>query len=244
MLQQKPLFIALDFPDGDQAMTFLEKHQLIGVPVKVGMELFYKEGPSLIEKLKDRQHPIFLDLKLHDIPTTVHNAMRNIASLGVDVVNVHAAGGVAMMKAAQEGLMKGSTSNESKPLLLAVTQLTSTSEEVLKQELLISHSMNETIAHYANQAKEAGVDGVVCSVREAKMIHQQCGESFYTVTPGIRLEDTNHHDQVRVASPIEAKEQGVDAIVIGRSITKASDPKEVYDKALKEWGYVNETSFS
>lgn len=244
MLNNKPIFLALDFENGLNALHFLKENQLNGIPVKVGMELFYREGPPIILTLKEQGHPIFLDLKLHDIPNTVKNAMRNLSSLGVDVVNVHAAGGKEMMQAAQEGLELGRTNGAKKPVLLAVTQLTSTSEQSLQDELLISASMNETILHYANLARQAGVEGVVCSVHEANLIHEKCGSHFYTVTPGIRLTHGSHHDQVRVGTPALAREKDADALVIGRSVTQATNPREAYHLAKKEWGYANETSFS
>ncbi len=235
MLKNNPLFLALDFPNGEKAIHFLQAHNLHQVPVKVGMELYYQEGPTIISRLKTQGHPIFLDLKLHDIPNTVKKAMRGLASLGVDVVNVHAAGGKEMIKAAQEGLEEGTPDGERKPKLLAVTQLTSTSSQVLKDELLISKNMEETVSHYARLSRDAGADGVVCSVHEADWIHTLCGDDFMTVTPGIRLKGNAFDDQVRIATPEEARKRGADAIVIGRSVTSSLDPTTAYAEAKKEW---------
>ncbi|QHE54264.1 orotidine-5'-phosphate decarboxylase [Pontibacillus sp. HMF3514] len=234
-MKNNPLFLALDFPDGDKAINFLQAHNLYQVPVKVGMELYYQEGPSIIGRLKDQGHPIFLDLKLHDIPNTVKKAMKGMASLGVDVINVHAAGGKEMINAAQQGLEEGTPTGEKKPKLLAVTQLTSTSSQVLMDELLISKSMEETVSHYAKLSRDAGADGVVCSVHEADWIHTLCGDDFMTVTPGIRLKGNAIDDQIRIATPEEARKRGADAIVIGRSITNSQDPKAAYAEAKKEW---------
>lgn len=237
MLEKHPIFLALDFPTGDEAMNFLQSHDLKTVPVKVGMELFYQEGPAIIQQLSEKGHPIFLDLKLHDIPNTVKQAMNRLASLEVDVVNLHASGGKEMIEAAREGLEQGTPIGKRKPKLIGVTQLTSTSTQMLEEELLISHDMNKTVGHYALMAKQAGADGVVCSVQEAGRIHQLCGRDYMTITPGIRLQGNTIHDQVRVATPAEARNRGADAIVIGRSITKATDPKQAYDDALKEWDH-------
>lgn len=235
MLKNNLLFLALDFPSGDEALRFLKTHNLSQIPVKIGMELYYQEGPSIIRRLKDEGHPIFLDLKLHDIPNTVKQAMKGIASLGVDVINVHAAGGKDMIVAAQEGLKEGTSVGVSKPKLLAVTQLTSTSPKMLEEELLISKSVEETVGHYAKLSWEAGADGVVCSVHEADWIHTLCGYDFLTFTPGIRLKGSAIDDQVRIATPEEARKRGADAIVIGRSVTNASNPKNAYFKAKKGW---------
>ncbi len=227
------MYIALDFATGEEALRFLTENELQGVPVKVGMELFYKEGTTFIEKLKSKEHPIFLDLKLHDIPTTVYRTMKNIAALEVDIVNVHALGGGEMMQRAKEGLLAGS-SNES-PALLAVTVLTSMDEDVMKKELHIKESLKKQVGHLATLAKQNGVDGVVCSAHEAEYIKELCGPSFLTVTPGIRLANSETDDQVRVATPAEAKKIGSDILVIGRSITRADDPKRAYETALEEW---------
>lgn len=227
------MYIALDFATGEEALQFLKVNELNNVPLKVGMELFYKEGPAFITKLQNQSHPIFLDLKLHDIPTTVYRAMKNIASLEVDMVNVHALGGVEMMQRAKEGLLAGS-SNES-PALLAVTMLTSMDEKVMKKDLNIKESLHKQVVHLATLGKQSGVDGVVCSAHEAEMIKKLCGPSFLTVTPGIRLANSDANDQVRTATPAEAKKKEADILVIGRSITNAKDPKEAYNTALKEW---------
>jgi len=235
MSKNNLLFLALDFPNGDEALRFLQNHDLHHIPVKVGMELYYQEGPSIIRRLKDEGHPIFLDLKLHDIPNTVKQALKGIASLGVDVINVHAAGGKDMIMAAQEGLKEGAPIGMNKPKLLAVTQLTSTGPTMLKEELLISKSVEETVSHYAKLSREAGADGVVCSVHEADWIHTLCGDDFLTFTPGIRLKGNAIDDQVRVATPKEARKRGADAIVIGRSVTNAQNPKTAYLEAKKEW---------
>ncbi|MBB6452985.1 orotidine-5'-phosphate decarboxylase [Salirhabdus euzebyi] len=231
----RPLYVALDFPTFQEASLFLEKNNLKGVHVKVGMELFYREGMQAIERLKDNGYSIFLDLKLHDIPNTVKSAMRNLASVGVDLVNIHAAGGSKMIAAAREGLEIGRNKKEPRPLLLAVTQLTSTDENMLKNELGIAWNLEETVRNYAVLSEKAGADGVVCSVHEVAMIKEACGKSFYTCTPGIRFEGDQIGDQTRVATPAYANEQGSDAIVMGRSITRANNPKQQYDKALGEW---------
>ncbi|WP_246049977.1 orotidine-5'-phosphate decarboxylase [Aquibacillus sediminis] len=233
----KPIFLALDFPNWFQTDTFIKKHQLQGVPVKVGMELFYKEGPIVIEKLKENNHPIFLDLKLYDIPTTVKNAMCNLATLGVDVVNVHAFGGREMIHAAKEGLIQG-TSQGLPPKLIAVTVLTSMDTCTLQEDLQVKSSINDTVQHLAKLTKDSGGDGVVCSVHEVPNIKDHCGTDFWTITPGIRLTNTSTNDQKRVATPGLAKEYGTDALVIGRSVTSAIDPREAYQKAEKEWLHV------
>ena len=222
--------VALDFPDKKTCMSFLDEFT-DPIFVKLGMELVYAEGFDLIDEIKARGHQIFLDLKLHDIPNTVKNGMKSLAKRDVDIVNLHAAGGIEMMKAAMEGLTLGSTGK--RPLCIAVTQLTSTSQSVMNEELLIDGSVEEVVIQYAKNAKEAGLDGVVCSVHEAKLIHEACGDDFLTVTPGIRLETDSKDDQKRVATPDYAKEQGCDFIVVGRSITKAEDPVEVYSMIEK-----------
>ncbi|MFC7061271.1 orotidine-5'-phosphate decarboxylase [Halobacillus seohaensis] len=228
-----PLYVALDFENKQQTLKFLEMNDLAKVPVKVGMELFYKEGPSIIKELKQSEHPVFLDLKLHDIPATVKRAMKNLASLEVDVVNVHTQGGSRMIESAIEGLTEGSQGD--RPLLLAVTQLTSTDETMLKKELLTNHSMEEVVAHYAQLSKNSGADGVVCSVKEVKQIEKNCGSDFLKLTPGIRQADDDLHDQVRVATPYEAGLTGSQSIVVGRSITQAKDPRRTYDQIKEEF---------
>src|SRR5699024_7629030 len=228
------IFLALDFPTWDESKHFIKTHQLEGVPVKVGMELFYREGIHVIEKLKENNHPIFLDLKLHDIPTTVMRAMRNLASLEVDVVNVHALGGKEMIQKAKEGLQSRSSSRHT-TRLLAVTVLTSMDESIIHHDLRLEGTVEENVIHLASLAETSGADGVVCSVHEAKKIYEHCDRDFLTVTPGIRLATSNNDDQKRVATPSVAKSLGVSSIVIGRSITKADNPLQAYEQALKEW---------
>ncbi|AOL97378.1 orotidine-5'-phosphate decarboxylase [Bacillus subtilis] len=227
--------IALDFASAEETLAFLASFQQEPLFVKVGMELFYQEGPSIVKQLKERNCELFLDLKLHDIPTTVNKAMKRLASLGVDLVNVHAAGGKKMMQAALEGLEEGTPAGKKRPSLIAVTQLTSTSEQIMKDELLIEKSLIDTVVHYSKQAEESGLDGVVCSVHEAKAIYQAVSPSFLTVTPGIRMSEDAANDQVRVATPAIAREKGSSAIVVGRSITKAEDPVKAYKAVRLEW---------
>ena len=223
--------VALDFSRKEDVMNFLDKFKE-PVYVKVGMELTYAFGFEMIHEIKKRGHKIFLDLKLHDIPNTVKNGMKNLAKLDVDIVNLHAAGGSAMMKAAIEGLKEGAV-NGKRPLCIAVTQLTSTSQEAMNEELLIPGDVKDVVISYAKLAKESGLDGVVCSVHEAKAIHEACGSDFLTVTPGIRLADDSKDDQKRVATPVFAKEQGCDYIVVGRSITKSANPVATYHEIEK-----------
>lgn len=218
--------VALDFSRKEDVMNFLDKFKE-PIYVKVGMELTYAFGFEMIREIKSRGHKIFLDLKLHDIPNTVKNGMKNLAKLDVDIVNLHAAGGSAMMKAAMEGLAEGAV-NGKRPLCIAVTQLTSTSQEAMNQELLIPGEVKDVVISYAKLAKESGLDGVVCSVHEARGIHEACGADFLTVTPGIRLSDDAKDDQKRVATPAFAKEEGCDYIVVGRSITKSANPLATY----------------
>lgn len=227
--------IALDFASAEETLAFLAPFQQEPLFVKGGMELFYQEGPSIVKQLKERNCELFLDLKLHDIPTTVNKAMKRLASLGVDLVNVHAAGGKKMMQAALEGLEEGTPAGKKRPSLIAVTQLTSTSEQIMKDELLIEKSLIDTVVHYSKQAEESGLDGVVCSVHEAKAIYQAVSPSFLTVTPGIRMSEDAANDQVRVATPAIAREKGSSAIVVGRSITKAEDPVKAYKAVRLEW---------
>ncbi len=220
--------VALDFSSKEEVVDFLKQFDE-PVYVKIGMELTYACGFDIVETVKKMGHHIFLDLKLHDIPNTVKGGMSNLARLGVDMTNVHCAGGIAMMKAAVEGLKNGSKDGK-RPLCIGVTQLTSTSQEAMNEELGIGGSVLDCVLHYAKNAKEAGLDGVVCSVHEAKAIHEACGSDFLTVTPGIRLASDSVDDQKRVATPQLAKEEGCDYIVVGRSITKANDPKAVYEQ--------------
>lgn len=220
--------VALDFSKKEDVMNFLDKFDK-PIYVKVGMELTYAFGFEMICEIKERGHKIFLDLKLHDIPNTVKNGMKNLAKLDVDVVNLHVAGGSAMMKAAMEGLNEGAV-NGKRPLCIAVTQLTSTSQEAMNEELLIPGDVKDVVISYAKLAKESGLDGVVCSVHEARAIHEACGADFLTVTPGIRLSSDSKDDQKRVATPQFAKEEGCDYIVVGRSITKSEDPYKTYNE--------------
>ena len=214
-------------------MAFLDNFKEEKPFVKIGMELFYGEGPDIVKAIKDRGHNIFLDLKLHDIPNTVNKAMRNLARLGVDMTNVHAAGTIDMMRAALEGLAEGADSERA--LLIAVTQLTSTSQERMQRELLINASIEDTVAHYARNTKEAGLDGVVCSPLEAAIVKNACGKDFITVTPGIRYPDGNMGDQSRVTTPAKAREAGTEFIVVGRPITQAPDPVAAYRRVVKDF---------
>lgn len=232
---QRPLIVALDFPSKLEVHQFLGQFENESLYVKVGMELFFKEGPQILEFLKDSGHKIFLDLKLHDIPNTVKSAMRNLASLDVDIVNVHAAGGKQMMEAALEGLDQGTAAGKERPKCIAVTQLTSTSQEMLERELLIKGELQSVVVSYAKNASESGLDGVVCSTWEVEKILEACGQSFLTVTPGIRLKTSAVDDQVRIATPEEARNRGSWGIVVGRPITKAENPLEAYKMVRNEW---------
>ncbi|MBC2061353.1 orotidine-5'-phosphate decarboxylase [Listeria marthii] len=229
----KPI-IALDFQTYEEVESFLAQFSGESLSVKVGMELFYSNGPAIVEKIKQQKHAIFLDLKLHDIPNTVKSAMIGLAKLGVDMVNVHAAGGKNMMEAALEGLEIGSTSGN-RPKIIAVTQLTSTSESDMKSEQLIKTSLLESVLHYSDLTKQAGLDGVVCSALEAEAIKQQNGADFLRVTPGIRLASDAADDQIRVVTPEKARLIGSSNIVVGRSITRANDPVAAYNQVSKEW---------
>jgi orotidine-5'-phosphate decarboxylase len=231
----KSLIIALDFASKQEVFRFLEPFENESLFLKVGMELFYQEGPSIISELKEKNHDVFLDLKLHDIPNTVGKAMRGLARLGADLVNVHAAGGKEMMIAALEGLESGTKSGAERPKCIAVTQLTSTSEAQMRSEQLIPVSIEESVLHYATLAQEAGLDGVVCSTWEAGKIRSGLGSSFLTVTPGIRLSTDDTQDQKRIATPERAREIGVSAIVVGRPITMANDPVESYHRVKQAW---------
>ncbi len=226
--------IALDFDSAEKTVEFLKTFEG-SVNVKVGMELYYREGPAIIAQLKDLGHDIFLDLKLHDIPNTVKSAMTVLASLGVDMINVHAAGGRTMMEAALEGLDKGTAVGVVRPSLIGVTQLTSTNEEQVRNEQLIGVPLHDSVLHYAKLTKDAGLAGVVCSVHEAAAIEEACGKVFYKVTPGIRLPDTNADDQIRIATPGEARLAGSTHIVVGRSITGAIDPRAAYEVINGLW---------
>lgn len=231
------IIIALDFPTGAKALEFLDKFEAVEDKpwVKVGMELYYSEGPAILKEIKKRGYSIFLDLKLHDIPNTVGSAMKVMAGLGVDMVNVHAAGGSKMMAAAVKGFNEGRENIEGrKPLMIAVTQLTSTDQELMNNELGIPGTVADTVVAYAKNAKNSGLDGVVCSAWEAGMIHENVGDDFLTITPGIRLLGDAAGDQSRVATPARAKELGSDYLVIGRSITAADDPVAAYRRCADE----------
>ncbi len=228
----KDVIIALDFPGAAETLAFLDAFSGEKPYVKVGMELFYAEGPAIVRELKRRGHPIFLDLKLHDIPNTVKKAMQVLSRLDVDMCNLHAAGTIEMMEAAREGLTRP---DGTRPVLLAVTQLTSTSEERMQRDLLISASINDTIRHYARNAQAAGLDGVVCSPLEAALVKAACGASFLTVTPGVRFADGAAGDQVRITTPAKAREIGSDYIVVGRPITAADDPVAAYRRCREEF---------
>lgn len=231
----KDVIIACDFPNADTTLAFLEKFGDERPFVKIGMELFYGAGPEIVKKLRERGHRIFLDLKLHDIPNTVKKAMRVLAAQDIDMVNVHAGGTKEMMSAALEGLKEGTPEGRQRPYLIAVTQLTSTSPKALKEQLLIETPMEETIARYALNAKEAGLDGVVCSPLEAAAVKKACGQEFVAVTPGIRYPDSGADDQSRVTTPARAREIGSDFIVVGRPVTAAQDPVAAYHRALAEF---------
>ena len=228
----KDVIIACDFAGRDQTIAFLEAFGEERPFVKIGMELFYAAGPDIVRELKARGHKVFLDLKLHDIPNTVEKTMRVLSTLGADIVNLHAAGTRAMMEAAMEGVTRP---DGSRPLVIAVTQLTSTSEERMRGELLIEANMQDTVLHYAENARDAGLDGVVCSPLEAGAIHKRCGGGFLTVTPGIRFADGDIGDQVRVTTPAKANEIGSDYIVVGRPITAADDPVAAWKRCLADF---------
>ena len=228
----KDVIVACDFSSAQQVFDFLDRFTDKKPFVKIGMELFYAEGPQIVREIKDRGHKIFLDLKLHDIPNTVKKAMAVLSGLDVDMCNVHAAGTSAMMKAALEGLTRP---DGSRPLLIAVTQLTSTDEESMRRELLIDRPLDETVMHYARNAMESGLDGVVCSPLESGKVHQVCGAGFVTVTPGVRFADGDVGDQKRVTTPARAKELGSDYIVVGRPITAAADPVAAYNRCVEEF---------
>lgn len=228
----KDVIIAADFKDKKETINFLNLFNEEKLFIKIGMELFYSEGPDIVREVKKRGHKVFLDLKLHDIPNTVEKAMASLSRLDVDMCNVHAAGTIEMMKAAMRGLTK---EDGTRPILIAVTQLTSTSEERMQKELLIEKPIDEVVKKYALNAKEAGLDGVVCSPLEAGKVKEICGKEFLTVTPGIRFATDDVGDQVRVTTPAKAKELGSDYIVVGRPITKSENPVEAYRKCVKEF---------
>lgn len=228
----KDVIIACDFSSKEDVINFLAKFKEESLYIKIGMELFYAEGPSIIKEIKSRGHKIFLDLKLHDIPNTVMKAMSVLSNLDVDMCNVHAAGTVAMMEAAIKGLTR---EDGTRPLLIAVTQLTSTSEERMREDLMIQEPIDKVVMHYAQNAKKAGLDGVVCSPLEAGKVHEACGKEFLTITPGVRFADGEVGDQVRVMTPAQAREIGSDYIVVGRPITAAEDPVAAYKRCVAEF---------
>ena len=229
----KDVIVACDFASAEQVFTFLDKFEGGRKPfVKIGMELFYAEGPQIVREIKKRGHKIFLDLKLHDIPNTVKKSMNVLSRLDVDMTNLHAAGTVRMMEAAIEGLTR---EDGSRPILIAVTQLTSTDQESMENDLLIKEPIDQVVMHYAACAKKAGLDGVVCSPLEAGKVHESCGKDFVTVTPGVRFADGDIGDQKRVMTPAEAKKIGSDYIVVGRPITAAEDPVAAYNRCVAEF---------
>ena len=228
----KDVIIACDFDSAEKTFAFLDKFTGRKPFVKIGMELYYAEGPSIVREIKKRGHKIFLDLKLHDIPNTVKKSMAVLSRLDVDMTNLHAAGTIRMMEGALEGLTRP---DGTRPLLIAVTQLTSTSEETMRSDLLIEKPLDEVVMHYASCAKEAGLDGIVCSPREAGKVHERCGNDFATVTPGVRFADGDVGDQVRVMTPAEARKIGSDFIVVGRPITAAEDPVAAYERCLRDF---------
>ncbi len=228
----RDVIIACDFPDRETTLSFLDQFTGRKPFVKIGMELFYGAGPDIVRTIKDRGHQIFLDLKLHDIPNTVKKAMSVLRDLGADIVNLHAAGTIGMMEAAREGLTRP---DGTRPLLIAVTQLTSMDQQALENELLIERPMEQVVLHYAQNARKAGLDGVVCSPLEAGRVHEACGADFLTVTPGVRFADGDRGDQKRVMTPAEAKKVGSDYIVVGRPITAAIDPVAAYERCLMEF---------
>ena len=228
----KDVIIACDFDSAEKTFAFLDKFTDKKPFVKIGMELYYAEGPSIVREIKRRGHKIFLDLKLHDIPNTVKKAMAVLSRLDVDMTNLHAAGTQRMMKDAIEGLTRP---DGTRPMLIAVTQLTSTDQESMENDLLINAPIDEVVMHYAANAKDAGLDGVVCSPLEAAKVHDRCGSTFMTVTPGVRFADGDVGDQKRVMTPAQAKEIGSDYIVVGRPITAAEDPVAAYERCVREF---------
>ena len=230
--EQNQIIIALDFDSADKVFAFLDRFHERNLFVKIGMELYYAEGPEIVKEIKKRGHRIFLDLKLHDIPNTVKKSMNVLSRLDVDMTNLHAAGTVSMMEAALEGLTRP---DGTRPLLIAVTQLTSTDQERMENDLLIKEPIDKVVMHYASNAAKAGLDGVVCSPLEAGKVHETCGKNFLTVTPGVRFADGDIGDQKRVMTPAEAKKIGSDYIVVGRPITAAEDPVAAYERCVAEF---------
>ena len=228
----KDVIVALDFENKEKALAFLDRFTGRKPFVKIGMELFYAEGPEIVKEIKARGHKIFLDLKLHDIPNTVKSALAVLSRLDVDICNVHAGGTCAMMRAGLEGLTRP---DGTRPLLIAVTQLTSTDQESMENDLWIHKPMEKVVMHYAKNAKDSGLDGVVCSPKEAAAVHEVCGKDFLTITPGIRFADSAVGDQKRVMTPADAKAIGSDYIVVGRPITRAEDPVAAYERCVREF---------
>ena len=228
----KDVIIACDFDSAEKTFAFLDQFKDEKPFVKIGMELYYAEGPSIVREIKARGHKIFLDLKLHDIPNTVKKAMAVLRNLDVDITNLHAAGATAMMQGALEGLTR---EDGTRPLLIAVTQLTSTDQESMERDILIKEPIDQVVMHYAKTAKNAGLDGIVCSPLEAGKVHDTCGKSFLTITPGVRFSDGDVGDQKRVMTPAQAKEIGSDYIVVGRPITAAADPVAAYERCVAEF---------
>ena len=228
----KDVIVACDFASAEQTFAFLDKFTGRKPFVKIGMELYYAEGPSIVKEIKARGHKIFLDLKLHDIPNTVKKAMAVLRNLDVDITNLHAAGATAMMQGALEGLTR---EDGTRPLLIAVTQLTSTDQESMERDILIKEPIDNVVMHYAMTAKNAGLDGIVCSPLEAGKVHDTCGKNFLTITPGVRFADGDIGDQKRVMTPAQAKEIGSDYIVVGRPITAAADPVAAYERCIAEF---------
>lgn len=228
----KDVIVACDFASAEQTFQFLDKFTGRKPFVKIGMELYYAEGPAIVKEIKARGHKIFLDLKLHDIPNTVKKAMAVLSNLDVDITNLHAAGTSAMMQAALEGLTRP---DGTRPLLIAVTQLTSTDQEAMERDILIREPIDKVVMHYAQTAKNAGLDGIVCSPLEAGKVHDTCGKEFLTITPGVRFADGDIGDQKRVMTPAQAKEIGSDYIVVGRPITAAADPVAAYERCIAEF---------
>ena len=228
----KDVIVACDFASKAQTLEFLDKFTGRKPFVKIGMELFYAEGPDIVREIKARGHKIFLDLKLHDIPNTVKSAMAVLTNLGVDIINVHAAGTKRMMEAALEGLTRP---DGTRPLLIAVTQLTSTDQQAMEEDLWIEKPLPEVVMHYAKCAEEAGLDGVVCSPLEARAVHETCGDNFLTVTPGVRFAESAAGDQKRIMTPLQARIEGCDYIVVGRPITRAEDPVAAYERCCADF---------
>ena len=228
----KDVIIACDFSSAEETLAFLDRFGEDRPFVKIGMELYYAEGPQIVKELKTRGHKVFLDLKLHDIPNTVNKAMKVLSRMDVDMCNVHAGGTIKMMEAALEGLTR---EDGTRPLLIAVTQLTSTDQQRMEEDLLIHEDIKDVVSHYAMNTKKAGLDGVVCSPLEAGDVHELCGKDFLTVTPGVRFADDSKGDQARVTTPQKAKELGSDYIVVGRSITAAADPLAAYRRCIEEF---------